>query len=734
MKRTISVLKSHKLLLIILIIASLLRFIGTNPGHNRYHNDEPIVYGTAIEMVQNHTLDPKRFDYPGGSIYINYVAFRYLFIPVQWFFYYLTHIPQIIDGVVHLPISQLEKDRLFTTYILGGNDFYPLFWGRYITALFGVGNVLLIYLLGKEMFEKRVGLIAALLLAVNFRQILNSHIGLPDIYNAFFLLLACIFAIKLWKNPSKRNYLFAGIAGGLSFSMKYQFFGLLPIFFVHLYVSFESKSFISTFFDKRAFFFGLIALIVFMIFNPYFFIHFETAKMWIQSVSQRYGVGVDMFSFFPLSYLYHYDYGAVEAIIAVIGIFFTFFKYPKRTIILFSAIIPFMASLLYFSRGGFYVRNFVTITPLILLFAAIVLNQLYKFRRFVLFLILPFALWVPVVNSVTHTYYYTKPWDYSLLTAWMNKNFPANQVVAAKPFDPPTGSPLMKKTEFELGGSYSMAEHADDGAKYALSNSDWTADAFFFWMSYGFKDLRQYWNKPLKTLRNTFFGLAIEEHFRYQIFSAVKTWQSPDEALVLSKIPVWPNTDFKQIKTFSFDKDKMNWTVRNNEPLVSATYVYDGKVGHKNNGSLVLVPGGSNTSTIRISSEPINIKEGYLYRIGGYLKSDSVLTSRSRNGFIRVDFYSDNDFDNVGVISAISSRVYGTDDWVKKSVMERAPEGTKYMLVSFQTSDSNVGRLWLDDVSIEESLKPVDDITMKEPYTRKKIDLDLLYTNSHGNL
>lgn len=738
-------IRRNWIIILIILVASLLRFIGTNPGYNRYHNDEPIIYGTAIDMVRNNSLDPVRFDYPGGPIYINYFAFKFVFIPFRWGVYYTTHVLQILDGTVHIPISALEKDRIFNTFILGGRDFYPLFWGRYVVSFFGVGNVFLLYVLGKKLFSKNVGLIAALLLAINFRQILNSHIDLPDIYNSFFLLLSFITAVSLWKKPILKNYFFAGAAFGLSFSMKYQFFGVLPIMLAHTYTSFESRKFLKTFFNLNVLFAVFTSILVFMIFNPYFFVRFELARFWIESVSARYGVGVNTLSIYPISYLYHYDYGAVESFVILAGLILGILKYFRKSILLLAAIFPFMASLLYFSRGGFYVRNFVTITPLFLLFAALFISSVYQFIKkrtggvfsaLILIIILVFVGFVPARNSIIHTYYYTKPWGYQVLSDWLYKNLPPNSIVAANPFDPPTGSPPLRKTEFELSGSYSLAEHRDDGADYALSNSDWTANAFFFWMSYGFSDLKRFWNKPIDILRNTFFGLAIEEHFRYRIFAATKVWQSPDEALVLAKIPVWPKVKFNNLVSFRFDKDMEGWTTMDKEIDGGADYIYDSKNGHGSEGSIVYLPLGSKYSIVRAASKPIGVTPGYLYKVTGFLKSEEVLDSRNRNGFLRVDFYSANTgLQNVGIVSSISSRLYGTGDWMQKEVVERAPDGAKYMTVSFQMSGSTTGKIWLDDVNVYVSDTRVDDITSKAPYdSSKKIDLDLLYTNSHANL
>lgn len=159
----------NKKLILILIIAGLLRFVGINPGHDAYHADEPIVWGSALEMILNNTLDPGRYDYPPVSIYINYILFRVFFIPLSWTGFYLERILQLMDGLVQINTAPLEARRTFYTFIVGNRGINAMYWGRYATALFGLGNVLLVYLLGRNLFNKKIGLIAALLLAFNFR-------------------------------------------------------------------------------------------------------------------------------------------------------------------------------------------------------------------------------------------------------------------------------------------------------------------------------------------------------------------------------------------------------------------------------------------------------------------------------------------------------------------------------------------------------------------------------------
>lgn len=744
LRKLFSLVKKEKLLVSILILAAVLRFSGTNPGYNQYHSDEPIIYGTAVQMLKNGNLDPGRYDYSGVPIYINYLLFRFFFIPITWVGYYLTYLPEIIDGLIHIPIPSLEVKRIFQLYILGDREINALFWGRYVTALFGLGNVLLVYVLGKRLFGKKVGLIAAFLLAFNFKHVVNSHITLPDIYNSFFLLLAILSSFNLWNNPSRRNYLLAGVATGLSFAAKYQIFGILPFGLVHFFLSIKKGKIDikNLFFNPNFLMSVLFVPLIFFLTNPYFFTNLEEAFKWLTDVSRKYGMGRKKVNLFLLSYAYRIDYGGPELLVILMGMVVMLRNSLKKALFLLSPIILFTFIFFFYSTGGFYVRNLITITPVLLVFAASgvywfisIINERIGHR--VSFIIIPIVLatviFVPARNSIIHSYYYTKPWNYNVLSDWLFKNMPRNEVVAAHPFDPPTGAPPMKKTEFEISGNYSLAEHKENGASYALVNAEWAGNPFYFWMIFGPKEVDLLWSKPTSLLRNMYHGLAMEELFRYQIFSAVKPWQAPDSGLVLARLPNWPDVEMRTIKQFKFDDDLERWVIYGKLDSL-ANYELDEANGSSNPGSIVFIPGKIKYPIIRIVSEPIQVKQGYLYKVTGFLRSEEEFSLNKRDGFLRVDFYSDGiNTENVGVISSVSSRVYGTNEWVGKEIMERAPAGVQFMTVSFQAGSSQV-KMWVDDILAEESVVTVEDVTSEPPYIKKEIDLDVFYPNSHGNL
>lgn len=750
-KELMTLLKKNKILAIILLVAALLRFTGTNPGYNQFHADEGITYSAAVSMIKNGNLDPLRYDYPALVPEINYLFFNIIFIPLRWVQFYATHILDIVDGLINFPLQKLEANTIFQTYVLGERNLNALIWGRYVTALFSLGNVFLIYLLTKKLFEKKLpkeskylGLLAAFLLAFNYKHVINSHIGLPDVYNGFFVLLALLSSLNLWNKPTLKNYLVTGVLVGMSFSIKYQIFTIFPLLLTHIYVSIEKGVSLKKLLNPAFFFSLLTAGLIAIILNPYFFVHFEKAVQIVKGVSLKYGMGSKQLNLYPFSYFYHIDYGPFEFILIFAGLFWALLKFKKETLLLLSFLIPFMFVMIYYSNGGFYIRNFITTTPILMIFAALAIWGIYKFiSKFfnkqigltTLFIILPLIIFIPARNSIISSLSYTQPWGYDIMRPWVEENLPKDVTIASHPFDAVNLKIKNNRTEFENAGAFSLAEHIENKASYLILDLNWVGYPFYFWMSYGIEDLPLYWNKPLDIMRNMYHGLATEELFRYQVHAVTKPWQAPDTHILIVKFPEWETTDFLQIKKFEFNKSLEDWSARGLINAEDNPFQFDANNGYDSKGSIVFNPIGTKFPIVRISSPKVMVKEGYLYKIEGQLKTDKKLESREREGFLRVDFYSDDaDLEKVGMISSVSSRIYGTDDWIKKEVTERAPKGAKFMNISFQTHITTKTTIWLDDVLIKQSKTQVEDITTKPPYDIKPMDLNYVYPNSHGNL
>jgi hypothetical protein len=120
--------------------------------------------------------------------------------------------------------------------------------GNYLSAVFGVLTLLVVFLLGRALYDARVGLLASALVALSGYHVLYSRSALLEIDLYFFLLLAALFYVNS-RRPGTRYPLLwvslSSIALGASFLIVFR--TLVPLFVfwafeVHLAFSRRGKA------------------------------------------------------------------------------------------------------------------------------------------------------------------------------------------------------------------------------------------------------------------------------------------------------------------------------------------------------------------------------------------------------------------------------------------------------------------------------------------------------------
>lgn len=100
-------------------------------------------------------------------------------------------------------------------------DMEPLFLiGRYTTATLGTLSIAIVYVIGRRLFNDRVGLIAACLFAVESINVWTSHLVNTDVPLTFFFLLSFYFAAKLYQTGDRWAYAGAAFFGAIAINIK----------------------------------------------------------------------------------------------------------------------------------------------------------------------------------------------------------------------------------------------------------------------------------------------------------------------------------------------------------------------------------------------------------------------------------------------------------------------------------------------------------------------------------
>lgn len=141
---------------------------------------------------------------------------------------------------------------------------------RLPNAIFGALTCIPIYLVGMHLYNKKVGILSALLWAINISAISYNRTAKEDTLMVFFGLLFMYYALKIKENS--KYYLHAGIFLGLAFASKYVCLPLVFFWLFYTYLKLRTNTSKSKFFKfkiwiKRAI---LPFSITFLTLNPIF--------------------------------------------------------------------------------------------------------------------------------------------------------------------------------------------------------------------------------------------------------------------------------------------------------------------------------------------------------------------------------------------------------------------------------------------------------------------------------
>jgi hypothetical protein len=128
-----------------------------------------------------------------------------------------------------------------------GNSYdQTVVWGRRVTAAFGTATVLLVFLLGTSVFNRRVGLVGALLYAVAVLPTQLSHFWTMDPYLTFFATLTLLLSVRLVRARDRTAWLYGigiGIALGLAGACKVNgvVFAVAPVLAIALRIAMRDR-------------------------------------------------------------------------------------------------------------------------------------------------------------------------------------------------------------------------------------------------------------------------------------------------------------------------------------------------------------------------------------------------------------------------------------------------------------------------------------------------------------
>lgn len=402
-------IKSQFSIIIIILLATILRIWGINFGLPQIQFiDEGGEIGAAFFSIVNG-LKPLRYQYAPLLPYILIIEYSA--------YYSVGKILNIFSSPLDF-YNQYIKDP--TTLVL---------IGRLTSALAGVATVWIVYLVGKKIKNKLVGLLAALFLAVNFIHTKESHYIKQDILSTFFLMGSFYFVVLISFSGKLKDYLKSGIFAGLALATKYQAIYILPaILFSHFINKKRKALYLLSLFGS--------VLLTFVLVNPHSINVGEFISRTLKEFTAQNVYYPAHLAGKSTSWWYFVEYlpngiGYLIFALGLLGFGLCLMLIKKTPHYMLLTVLPavfFITSpwwlFNHFARYTVMLMPFFVISAALLLEMLLEKVSLLKSRHWLLFIAGIVLVWQPFWHTIKFNYILTQPDTRKLGTSWIEKYIP----------------------------------------------------------------------------------------------------------------------------------------------------------------------------------------------------------------------------------------------------------------------------------------------------------------------
>jgi hypothetical protein len=273
--------------------------------------------------------------------------------------------PPAYTYVLHLVFAVWYGGRegVSSTFALDQGQVFII--ARVVSAVLGTLAVWALYLAGARFFDRRVGLLAAALLAVAFLPVFYSHLALNDVPTLAPICLSLWGTAGILRDGRRRHHAIAGIGLGLACATKYTGGIVLLPLLAAVALRRDVKGLLLA---------GGLSIAAFFVANPYAFIdhgafhqglvHQSTAAddaLGKLGLTQTSGIAYYLWTF-------TWGLGWVPVIAAAVAIVVLGLRDPSAMVVLAPAPVVFL--LFMGTQGRFFGRWLMPIFPLVCILAA----------------------------------------------------------------------------------------------------------------------------------------------------------------------------------------------------------------------------------------------------------------------------------------------------------------------------------------------------------------------------
>lgn len=455
----------NKICLVLIILITLaavgVRIVGLSYDNLICYNHDEQIHLLTAENIFSGKFNPR--DIWEGK------KFLYVFYP--WLSMY------IVAGVYHLYqliLSCYSSIAYWLIFIAGGggsflqksysdfqglNSRQALYLGRLTVALIGAANIPLLYLIGKRLWDRRIGLLAAAFLAFNGYHVANCHWMKNDIIATFLLTAAFLFSIRIYSRGRISDYIFAALFSAAAINAKsYTVPILASCLFAHLGTlpRLTIRTLFLRLIDKKFIIFVLVFLVIFAATYPLFYLDFNYIVSNFQKMVDKTetdamfgGLGSkarprtfleirwdNVCNFARFSWEMEAGIGGYVLLLGLGGIITAFWTRKKRLLLLVSFPVTYLIAAVLVASPGVRYQDIIPLIPFFALLAAVFIRLLFRavFKKQWLVtgavLALGMILLIPYLRMVIRMDY--GYWERSVryfATRWVARNIPPGSAV-----------------------------------------------------------------------------------------------------------------------------------------------------------------------------------------------------------------------------------------------------------------------------------------------------------------
>ena len=310
---------------------------------------------------------------------------------------------------------------------------------RVVSAVVGTLAVWALYLAGARLFDRRVGLIAAALLAVAFLPVFYAHLALNDVPTLAPICLSLWGTAGILRRGRMVDYVLAGVGLGLACATKYTGGIVLLPLLAAIALRRDVKGLVVA---------GVLSIAAFFVANPYAFIDHGAFHQGLVHQSTAADDGLGKLGLTQTSgivyYLWTFTWGLgwAPVIAAAIAVAVLAMRDPGALVVLAPAPVAFL--LFMGTQGRFFGRWLMPIFPLICILAAylaVLLVDRLAARRPALAPVLLAVVAIALcgqglVYSVHEGLVLSRPDTRNLARDWLVANVPEHTRIVVEPVVP----------------------------------------------------------------------------------------------------------------------------------------------------------------------------------------------------------------------------------------------------------------------------------------------------------